>query len=188
MKKTEEIDARIEYALFIQTIVAVVVGCAITWITISWLGLVLGFIVSMVLALIFNRISLWFTVQFMAFKLGKELSSKFGLEAQSKKVQDINDRLKDGSLTVESPELDSLMVDAGLRPLSILVEEGPQLGIQDEQPILEWVLAKTGVTGDTHKYSFVCKAPLDKNNVLNYPIEAEKDYVIVNGMLYERPL
>lgn len=130
-------------------------------------------------------IGLSFLVQYLSATIPPEIIAADFYDAR---INEINKRLEDGSLTEDSEELEAMMKAAGLRPLTLLVAKGPQIGIQEDCPIYDWVETKEGLKGEVHRFTFVCKADLGEDNVIRYEPRPGKAYSIVEGMLYERDL
>ena len=103
---------------------------------------------------------------------------------QAKKVQEINARLADGMLEAGSPELEALMKEAGLNPLSVVESFGPVFGRMGDVELYEWIDAKQGSAGETKRYTYVKQAHFDADGTAIVPNENNL-FIVVDGFLYE---
>lgn len=128
---------------------------------------------------------------FGIFAIGKYIlyttnPNEFIEEIQSERIKAINEGLENGSIEAGSPELERLMKEAGLRPLSVLESFGPVFGRHWDAELYEYIDAKQGSAGETKRYTYVAKAQFDHDGTVVTP--DENLYIVVDGHLYEHVL
>lgn len=102
---------------------------------------------------------------------------------QRYKIQSINERLADGTLEPGSNELEALMAEAGLEPLTVIVQLGPIFGHLGDVSLHDWIDAKKGSDGETLRYEYVGKAVFEVDGTVQVTDE-KFSYIVIDGILY----
>lgn len=105
-------------------------------------------------------------------------------ELRTKRINEINARLDDGTLEAGSEELETLMTKAGLEPLHVISGYGPVFGKQFDAEMYEWLDAKKGREGDVLRYVYVGTAQFDSDGCVETPND-EGVFLVLDGFLYE---
>lgn len=105
-------------------------------------------------------------------------------ELRTKRINEINARLDDGTLEAGSEELETMMTKAGLAPLHVISGYGPVFGKQFDAEMYEWLEAKKGREGDLLQYKFVGAAQFDSDGCVETPND-EGVFLVLDGFLYE---
>jgi hypothetical protein len=105
-------------------------------------------------------------------------------ELRTKRINDINRRLDEGTLEAGSEELETLMTKAGLEPLHVITGYGPAFGRQFDAELYEYLEAKKGREGEVLKYVFVGQAQFDSDGCVETPNDTGV-FLVLDGFLYE---
>lgn len=117
----------------------------------------------------------------MSFVLPKSVLQQ---ELRTKRINEINRRLDEGSLEAGSEELEEMMKNAGLEPLHVITGYGQIFGKQFDANLYEWVEAKKGRLGDIVRHDFVGPASFDADGCIETPND-EGVFLVLDGFLYE---
>ena len=140
------------------------------WVTPLW---VIGVVIS-------YHVSLRLIGKVLAYTLPRQALLE---DLQLRRINELNRRIAEGLEPGE--EMDKLVEEAGLEPLHIPVAYGPVFGKYKDAELFEWIDAKRGMTGETHRYVYEGIAEVDENNYLIIPND-EKQYMSLDGILYSR--
>jgi len=105
-------------------------------------------------------------------------------ELRKRRINEINQRLDEGTLEAGSEELETLMTKAGLEPLHVITGYGPVFGKQFDALMYEWLDAKKGREGENLRYMFVGAAQFDSDGCVEIPND-EGVFLVLDGFLYE---
>lgn len=105
-------------------------------------------------------------------------------ELRTKRINEINRRLDEGTLEAGSEELETLMTKAGLEPLHVITGYGPVFGKQFDANLYEWLTAKKGREGEDLRYVYVGAAQFDSDGCVETPND-EGVFLVLDGFLYE---
>jgi hypothetical protein len=144
-----------------------------------------GEFVSALIAAILLFISYYIGLYLVGFILSKMIPKTVLIEElRTKRINEINARLDDGTLEAGSEELETLMTKAGLEPLHVISAYGPVFGKQFDAEMYEWLDAKKGREGDLLRYTFVGTAQFDSDGCVETPND-EGVFLVLDGFLYE---
>jgi hypothetical protein len=125
----------------------------------------------------------------LGWSLSKLLDPTFVSKSiQAERLQEINDRLKAGTLEADTEEFESLMSDVGLEIPPTVVEYGPVFGKQFDHELHEFILARKGLKGEVHRFEYLGQAQYENGAILTPLGDGEAEYIIVDESLYERKL
>ena len=144
-----------------------------------------GELIAALIAAVLLSVSYYLGLFVVGFLLSKLIPRTYLIEElRTKRINDINRRLDDGTLEAGSEELETLMTKAGLGPLHVITAYGPVFGRQFDAELFEWLDAKKGREGDLLRYVFVGQAQFDSDGCVETPNDTGV-FLVLDGFLYE---
>lgn len=121
----------------------------------------------------------------IGFTLARVLDAEFiHSSLRDRKISAINDKLQSGEIQ-QGAELDAAMIDAGMRPMSTIVEYGAVIGVLGDTTLYEHIDATEGTGGELRRFVYAGQAEFDKHDGSVLTASSINHYIVLNGILYE---